>query len=82
MWQVLVPSESGKITLDEINKTFDWKSFHRQGIALAVEVKRLLPKKVVLKYSTPFEDRSAIFPNEVLIDDDEWYVKNVLAKIV
>lgn len=82
MWQVLVPSESGKITLDEINKTFDWKSFHRQGIALAVEVKRLLPKKVVLKYSTPFEDRSAIFPNEVLIDDDEWYVKNVLEKIV
>ena len=82
MWQVLVPSESGEITLEETNKIFDWKSFHKQGIAIAVEVKRLLPKDVVLKYSTPFEDRSAIFPNEVLIDDDEWYVKNVLAKIV
>ena len=45
-------------------------------------MKRLLPKDVVLKYSTPFEDRSGIFPNEVLIDDDEWYVKNVLEKIV
>ena len=82
MWQILAPSESGEITLEEINKTFDWKSFHRQGIALAVEVKRLVPKDVVLKYSTPFEDGSGILPNEVLIDDAEWYVKNVLEKIV
>ena len=71
-----------EITLEEISKTFDWKSFHRQGIALAVEVKMLLPKSVVLKYSTPFEDGSGILPNEVLIDDAEWYVKNVLEKIV
>ena len=82
MWQILAPSELGEITLEEINKTFDWKSFHRQGIALAVEVKMLLPKSVVLKYSTPFEDGSGILPNEVLIDDAEWYVKNVLEKIV
>lgn len=82
MWQILAPSELGEITLEEINKTFDWKSFHRHGIALAVEVKMLLPKSVVLKYSTPFEDGSGILPNEVLIDDAEWYVKNVLEKIV
>lgn len=80
--QVLYPCERGKITVEEINKTFDWKAFHRQGIAIAVEVKKLLPKNIVLKYSKPFEDRSGIIPNEILIDDDEWYVKNVLEKII
>ena len=54
----------------------------RYIILMRLNMKKLLPKDVVLKYSTPFEDRSGIFPNEVLIDDDEWYVKNVLEKIV
>lgn len=82
MWQVLVPSESGENTHEVINKTFDWKSFHRQGIEFAVEVKKLLPENVFLKYVTPFEDGSGLVPKEILIREDIWYVRNVLEKLI
>ena len=82
MCNVLVPSESGEITIEQINKTFNWKLFHRQGIELAVEVKKLLPKNVFLKYVTPFEDESNLIPKEILIREDSWYVRNILEKLI
>lgn len=82
MCNVLVPSESGEITIEQINKTFNWKLFHRQGIELAVEVKELLPKNVFLKYVTPFEDESNLIPKEILIREDMWYVRNILEKLI
>lgn len=82
MCNVLVPSESGEITIEQINKTFNWKLFHRQGIELAVKVKKLLPKNVFLKYVTPFEDESNLIPKEILIREDRWYVRNILEKLI
>lgn len=82
MCNVLVPSESGEITIEQINKTFNWKLFHRQGIELAVEVKKLLPKNVFLQYVTPFEDESNLIPKEILIREDRWYVRNILEKLI
>lgn len=82
MCNVLVPSESGEITIEQINKTFNWKLFHRQGIELAVEVKKLLPKNVFIKYVTPFEDESNLIPKEILIREDRWYVRNILEKLI
>ena len=82
MCNVLVPSESGEITIEQINKTFNWKLFHRQGIELAVEVKKLLPKNVFLKYVTPFEDESNLIPKEILIREDRWYIRNILEKLI
>lgn len=66
LWQVLVPCESGETTIEEINKTFDWKDFHERGLKLAYKVRELLPKNVRLRYASPFEDRSGI------IDDEKW----------
>lgn len=82
MYNALIPYEAGKISIEELNKTFDWKDFHKQGIAIAVEVKKLLPKNVVLKYVAPFEDQRGMLPAEVLIDSDPWYVENVLERII
>ena len=82
MCNVLVPSESGEITIEQINKTFNWKLYHRQGIELAVEVKKLLPKNVFLKYVTPFEDESNLIPKEILIREDRWYIRNILEKLI
>lgn len=82
MCNVLVPSESGEITIEQINKTFNWKLFHRQGIELAVEVKKLLPKNVFLQYVTPFEDESNLIPKEILIREDRWYIRNILEKLI
>lgn len=82
MWNVLVPFESGEITIEQINKTFDWKMFHRQGIEFAVEVKKLLPENVFLKYVAPFEDEICLVPKEILIREDIWYVRNVLEKLI
>ena len=81
MRNALIPCETGKISVEELNKTFDWKAFHKQGIAIAVKVKKLLPKNVVLKYASPFEEQSGLLPAEVLIDSDPWYVENVLKKL-
>lgn len=64
---VLIPCESGDVTIDDINKTFDWKSFHEEGIKLANKIKQLLPDDVILKYSGPFEDRSEIIQGELII---------------
>lgn len=77
VFQALAPCESGETTPEDLAKTFDWRDFHKRGIALAVEVKKLLPKNCVLKYAAPFEDKSGLLPDEVLIDEDLQHVENV-----
>ena len=68
MWYCLVPYEAGEITLEELNKTFDWKSFHNRGLSLAAQVKKLLPLNTELIYCSPFEDKSGIIDsNGILI---------------
>ena len=68
MWQVLAPYESGEISKEELNKTFDWKSFHQTGIELAKEVKKRLPQYVTLIYKSPFEDISGLIKPDFVID--------------
>lgn len=66
--QCLVPCESGEKTLEELNKTFDWKSFHDRGLSFAAQVKKLLPLNTELIYCSPFEDKSRIIDrNGILI---------------
>ncbi len=77
VFQALAHCESGETTPEDLAKTFDWRDFHKRGIALAVEVKKLLPKNCVLKYAAPFEDKSGLLPDEFLIDEDLQHVENV-----
>ena len=66
MWQCLVPYETGKITLEELNKTFDWKSFHDKGLMFAKEIKKMLPENIELIYKSPYEDISGSIENREL----------------
>ena len=77
VFQALAPCESGETTPEDLAKTFDWRDFHKRGIALAVEVKKILPKNCALKYAAPFEDKSGLLPDEVLIDEDLQHMENV-----
>lgn len=65
--QCLIPCESGKISLEELNKTFDWKSFHERGLAFAAQVKKLLPLYTELIYCIPFEDISRIIDSDGIV---------------
>ena len=82
LWQVLAPCESGEMSLEELNKTFDWREYHKRGVAFAVQVKKLLPPNCVLKYSTPFEDKSGFIKEDLVIGDENWYVTEVLVKLL
>ena len=65
--KVLFPCAAGQISLDKLNKTFDWKTFHEQGIKFAKEIKKQLPENIILKYTAPFEDKSGIITKEINI---------------
>ena len=65
--QCLIPCESGEMSLEELNKTFDWKSFHERGLAFAAQVKKLLPLYTELFYCSPFEDRSGIIDSDGIL---------------
>lgn len=68
MWRCLVPREAGEITPDELNRTFDWKDFHKRGLALlAAQVKKLLPPNVELLYCKPYEDASGIINDDGVV---------------
>ena len=62
----LIPCESGTISIEELNKSFNWEKFHKRGTALALEVKKLLPPEVSLIYEPPFEDKSGTMNEEVI----------------
>ena len=65
--QCLIPCEAGEISLEDLNKTFDWKSFHERGLAFAAQVKKLLPLYTELIYCSPFEDRSGIIGSDGIV---------------
>ncbi len=65
--EVLIPCATDKISLEELNRTFDWKNFHKQGLALAKEIKKQLPSYITLKYRAPFEDRSKIIKDDIVV---------------
>lgn len=82
LWEVLAPCESGEMTIEELNKIFDWKSFHKQGIQIAIEIKKRLPENVFLKYSTSFEDGSRLLKHDIVIKTEQRYIDLVLNKII
>ena len=82
VWQVLAPYESGEMTIEELNTTFDWKSFHKEGIQFAIEIRKRLPENVFLKYSTPFEDGSRLLKHDIVIKTEQRYIDLVLNKII
>lgn len=65
--QCLIPCEAGEISLEDLNKTFDWKSFHERGLAFAAQVKKLLPLYTELIYCSPFEDSSGIISSDGIL---------------
>ena len=65
--EVLIPCESGKVSIEELNKTFDWESFHKQGLELAKKVKELLPKDIPIIYRFPFEDKRPGIKQKIVI---------------
>lgn len=66
--QCLIPCKSGEMSLEELNKSFDWKTFHERVLAFAAQVKKLLPLYTELIYCSPFEDKSGIIDrNGILI---------------
>ena len=65
--QCLIPCEAGEISLEDLNKTFDWKSFHERGLVFAAHVKKLLPLYTELIYCSPFEDRSGIIGSDGIL---------------
>ncbi|MBR5964671.1 MAG: hypothetical protein IK015_00940 [Treponema sp.] len=67
MWRCLVPCETGEITPDELSRTFDWKDFHKRGLALAAQVKKNLPSNVELLYCSPYEDASGIISGDGVV---------------
>ena len=67
MWRCLVPCEAGEITPDELSRTFGWKDFHKRGLALAAQVKKLLSPNVELLYCSPYEDASGIISGDGVV---------------
>lgn len=58
---IIIASETGH------DYTFDWQDYHRRGIALAKQLRALLPDDTDLWYSAPFEDTSQQIPRPILI---------------
>ena len=52
-----------------VGRTFpkDWESFHRKGIMLAKQLRKVLPKEYDLWYKAPTEDKSGTIPRPRLI---------------
>ena len=54
--EILIPCETGKLSVEKkINYKYDWNSFHKEGIRLAYEVRKLLPDYITLYYDSPYE---------------------------
>lgn len=51
------------------DESFDWLSWHYEGLLFAKEIKRQLPSCFKLLYNAPFEDVSRLVPKEIEIDD-------------
>ena len=51
------------------DESFDWLSWHYEGLLFAKEIKRQLPTCFKLLYTAPYEDVSGLIPEEIEIDD-------------
>ena len=51
------------------DESFDWLSWHYEGLLFAKEIKRQLPTCFKLLYTAPFEDVSGLIPDELEVDD-------------
>ena len=67
LWDAIAPCESGEISREDLASQFDWETFNKKGIEFANAIKKLLPDNVILKYSSPFEDRSIHRIDEMII---------------
>ncbi len=65
--ECMIPVEAGQVSLEDLNKTFDWKAFHTSGLRLAYEVRKQLPDYVELWYQASYEDKSGLIPEKILI---------------
>lgn len=54
----------------------DWQDYHRRGLALARQLRRILSNDYELWYEAPFEDKSGTVPSSIRIEDE--LVKKVL----
>lgn len=54
-------------TNSEIKGNFDWAAWHKRGLELAQNLRQQLPDEYDLWYSAPFEDKSGILKEDVLI---------------
>lgn len=54
----------------ETSESFDWVSWHLEGLLFAKEIKRQLPSCFRLYYNAPYEDKSNTIENEIEITDD------------
>lgn len=54
----------------ETCQSFDWISWHLEGLLFAKEIKRQLPSCFRLYYNPPYEDNSNIIENEIEITED------------
>ena len=64
VWSCFVPCDLEELTPEELNRKFDWKEFHRQGLSFAAKIKQILPADVALLYIRPGEDCSGTIPDE------------------
>ena len=58
---IVIASETGK----EYNK--DWADYHKRGLALAQELRRVLTPDFDLWYEAPYEDKSGLIPRPIFI---------------
>ena len=58
---IIIASETGH-TYEK-----DWVDYHRRGIALAKQLKKMLPSTTDLWYEAPFEDKSGTIPHKILV---------------
>ena len=65
--EILIPCETNKISIEDLNKTYDWKSFLKEGIRLANEVRKILPENIELHFKTPIEYEQNEFQNDIRI---------------
>ena len=59
--QIVIDSETGR------PYTKDWEEYHRRGIKLAQDLRKILSPDFDLWYDAPFEDKSGIIKHPFLI---------------
>ena len=61
MNSIVIASEAG----ERYEK--DWADYHRRGLAIAHTLRKILSPDIDLWYAAPFEDKSGVVPEKMLI---------------